>query len=43
MNRKSVWAVFAGVLLVIVGTTAVDVLLHLAGVFPPVPQPIDDR
>ena len=41
MNAKSVWAVVAGVLVVIIGSTLVDVLLHLAGVFPPGGQPID--
>ena len=43
MNKKSIWAVVAGVLVIIVGTTLVDILLHVAGVFPPISQPIDDR
>jgi hypothetical protein len=42
MNRKSVWAVAAGVLVVIVVTTAVDVLLHAVGVFPEAGQPLDN-
>ena len=42
MNRRSVWAVVAGVLVIIVVTTLVDVALHLAGVFPPMKQPIND-
>ena len=42
MNRRSVWAVFAGVLGVLVVTTVVDIALHLAGVFPPMDKPIDD-
>ena len=43
MNWKSTWAVVAGVLFIIVVTTAVDIVLHLAGVFPPMEQPIDDK
>jgi hypothetical protein len=42
MNGRSVWAVVAGVLVVIVVTTLVDVVLHATGVFPPLGQPIDD-
>jgi hypothetical protein len=42
MNRKSIWAVVVGVLFIIVVTTVVDILLHVAGVFPPMGQPIDD-
>jgi hypothetical protein len=42
MNRKSIWAVVAGVLVIIVITTLVDILLHATGVFPPMDQPIDD-
>jgi MFS family permease len=34
--------VFAGVLVIIVGSTLVDVVLHLTGVFPPMTQPITD-
>ena len=43
MNWRSVWAVVAGMLFGIVVTTLVDVVLHLAGVYPPLRQPIDDR
>ncbi len=43
MNKKSVWAVVAGVLFIIVVTTLVDVVLHATGVFPPMDQPINDR
>jgi hypothetical protein len=42
MNWKSVRAVGAGVLVVIGVTTAVDLLLHAAGVFPRAGQPLDD-
>ena len=42
MNKKSIWAVVAGVLVIIVVTTLVDIVLHLAHVFPPMDQPIND-
>ena len=42
MNRKSIWAVVAGVLVIIIVTTLVDIALHMAGVFPPMDQPIND-
>lgn len=42
MNRKSLWAVAAGVLVILIVTTLVDIVLHGAGVFPPMNQPIDD-
>jgi H+/Cl- antiporter ClcA len=42
LNRKSIWAVAAGVLVVVVVTTVVDVVLHVAHVFPPTDQPIDN-
>lgn len=35
MNRKSIWAVVAGVLLVVVTSTAIDQLLHMTAVYPP--------
>jgi hypothetical protein len=41
MSGKSIWAVVAGVLVIIVVTTLVDALLHVAGVFPPMNEPID--
>jgi hypothetical protein len=37
---RSVWAVVAGVLFIIVVTTLVDLVLHAAGVFPPMDQPL---
>ena len=43
MKGKSIWAVAAGVLFIIVVTTVVDIVLHLAGVFPSMEQPIDDK
>ena len=42
MNKKSIWAVFAGVLFIIVVTTLVDIVLHATGVFPPMDQPMGD-
>ena len=42
MNGKSIWAVFAGLLVIIVVTTLVDIVLHATGVFPPMGQPIGD-
>jgi uncharacterized membrane protein len=42
MNKRSVWAVVAGVLVIIVLTTLVDIVLHVVGVFPPIDQPIND-
>jgi hypothetical protein len=43
MTRRSVWAVVAGVLFIIVVTTLVDIVLHKVHVFPPMDQPIGDR
>jgi hypothetical protein len=43
MNKKSVWAVVAGVLFIIIVTTLVDIALHALGVFPPMDQPLDDK
>ena len=43
MNRKSVWAVVAGVLFILIVTTLVDIALHALGVFPPMDQPLDDK
>jgi hypothetical protein len=42
MTKKSIWAVVAGVVFTVVVTTLVDVLLHLAGVFPAMGQPLDE-
>jgi hypothetical protein len=42
MNKKSVWAVVAGVLFIIAVTTLVDILLHVTGVFPPQGQPLSE-
>ena len=42
MNRASVRAVAAGVLAVIGVTTAVDIVLHAAGVFPSANDPLSD-
>jgi hypothetical protein len=42
MNRKSVWALAAGLIFIIGVTTLVDIVLHLFGVYPPMDQPIDN-
>ena len=42
MNKKSMWAVVAGVLFIVVGSTLVDIVLHVLGVFPPMKVPIND-
>ena len=42
MKRKSIWAVVAGVLAIIIVTTLVDVALHMIGVFPASTQPLSD-
>ena len=42
MTKKSIWAVVAGVLVIIVVTTLGDVAMHAIGVFPPMDQPLDD-
>ena len=41
-TRKSIWAVVAGVLFIIVVTTLVDILLHVVGFFPPMENAIND-
>lgn len=43
MNWKSVGAIVAGVLFIIVVTTVVDVVMHLTHVYPPMTDPLDDR
>ena len=42
MNKRSIWAVAAGVLFIIIVTTVVDVVLHVMNVYPPWDQPIDN-
>jgi hypothetical protein len=42
MNKKSVWAVVAGVLFIVVVSTLVDIVLHALRVFPPMKEPIND-
>ena len=43
MNIKSIVAVVAGVVAIVVVTTLVDIVLHVTGVFPPMDQPLSDR
>jgi hypothetical protein len=42
MSRRSFWAIVAGIVFIIVVTTLVDIALHLARVYPPPGQPMDD-
>ena len=42
MKRKSIWAVVAGVLVIILVTIVVDIVLHLTGVYPPMGQPMNN-
>ena len=41
MNKRSILAVVAGLLFVLVVTTLVDIVFHALGVFPPTKQPLD--
>ena len=43
MKGRSVWAVVAGVLFVVIVTTIVDIVLHATGVFAPMPTPLSDK
>jgi hypothetical protein len=43
MNKRSLWAVLAGVVVIFVVTTLVDIALHVAGVYPPRGQPLTDN
>jgi hypothetical protein len=43
MTRKSLIALGAGGLVVVLVTTLVDIVLHLAGIYPPLDRPIDNR
>jgi hypothetical protein len=42
MKWKSIGAVVAGVLFIVIVTTAVDIAMHAAGVFPPAGQKLSD-
>ena len=41
-TKKSIWAVIAGLLAIIIATTLVDIVLHAVHVYPPTNQPIND-
>jgi len=41
-TKKSIWAVVAGVLAIIIVTTIVDIVLHAIHVYPPTDQPINN-
>jgi len=40
---RSVWAIFAGFLVVVVLSIATDLLMHVVGVMPPIGQPVTDK
>jgi hypothetical protein len=42
MSRRSIWAVIAGLVAVVVVTTLVDLVLHATGVYPPTKEPLGD-
>lgn len=42
MSKRSIWAVVASALFIIIVTTVIDVVLHLLGAYPPMDQPIND-
>jgi hypothetical protein len=42
MSWKSIRAVIAGVIVILVVTTLVDIVLHAAGIFPSLGQPLND-
>jgi hypothetical protein len=43
MSGKSIWAIAAGVIFIVVVSTLADAVLHVVGVYPPWDQPIDDK
>lgn len=42
MTKRSIWAVGAGLLVVLLVTTLVDFVLHAVGAFPPMKQPLSE-
>lgn len=42
MDKRSIWAVVAGVLFIIIVTTIIDVLLHATGVYAGMDVPLTD-
>jgi hypothetical protein len=43
MTGKSIWAIAAGVIFIVVASTLADAVLHAIGVYPPWDQPIDAK
>src|SRR4029450_207006 len=43
MSGKSIWAIAAGVIFIIVVSTLADALFHAIGVYPAWNEPIDDK
>ena len=42
-TKKSIWAIVAGILFIIIVTTIVDIVLHVVHVYPPMEQPINNE
>jgi hypothetical protein len=42
MNKRSIWAIVAGILFTVIVTTVVDIVLHATGVFPGMQTPLSD-
>jgi hypothetical protein len=42
MIGRSIWAIVAGVLVIVIVTTGVDIALHAIAVFPPLDQPLNN-
>lgn len=42
MNKASIWAVVAGLIVILAATTLVDIVLHVVRVYPPMNQPLND-
>lgn len=43
MTGRTIWAIVAGVVFIIAVTTLVDMVLHMAGIYPGMDQPLDNR
>jgi hypothetical protein len=43
MSGKSIWAIAAGVIFIVVMSTLADAVFHAIGVYPPWNEPIDDK
>jgi hypothetical protein len=43
MSGKSIWAIAAGVIFIVVVSTLADAVFHAIGIYPPWNEPIDDK